>query len=112
MPIRCDMCSAPRPAWRYPARTFTTHLFTPTFDQQSVGDWAACPDCARLIEAGDIAGLTTRSLDALIMDNPELICVLDILKAHQYIAQLWALYSAAGCTLEEAAAAINLWRKP
>jgi hypothetical protein len=46
-----------------------------------VGDWAACPDCARLIEAGDIAGLTTRSLDALIMDNPELICVLDILKA-------------------------------
>jgi hypothetical protein len=33
------------------------------------------------LEAGDIAGLTTRSLNALIMDNPELICVLDILKA-------------------------------
>ena len=24
MPLRCDCCSAPRPAWRYPARTFTT----------------------------------------------------------------------------------------
>jgi hypothetical protein len=81
MPLRCDCCSAPRPAWRYPARTFTTHLSTPTFDQQSVGDWALCDLCAHLLEAGDIAGLTTRSLDALIMDNPELICVLDILKA-------------------------------
>ena len=29
----------------------------------------------------------------------------------QYTARLWALYAAAGCTLEEAAAAINLWRK-
>ena len=39
---------------------------------QSVGDWAACPICHRLIEAGDCSGLVERSLHTLLQNNPDM----------------------------------------
>lgn len=45
----CDFCMGNRPAWRYPAQSFEM----PGFRWRSVGDWAACERCSRLIEKGD-----------------------------------------------------------
>ena len=39
---------------------------------ESVGDWAACGECHRLIESGDRALLTARSVDAFVTAQPEL----------------------------------------
>jgi hypothetical protein len=66
----CDFCSAPAPAWRYPARTFLAYCVA-NVAGESVGDWAACDECHRLIEAEDRNGLAQRSLDGLISKHPE-----------------------------------------
>jgi hypothetical protein len=57
--IKCDFCSKPAPAWRYPAESFHD-----LFGSRSVEDWLACEECHALIEAGDRNGLARRSLDA------------------------------------------------
>ena len=66
----CDFCSAPAPAWRYPARTFLAYCVA-NVAGESVGDWAACDACHLLIEAEDRKGLAQRSLDELILKHPE-----------------------------------------
>lgn len=66
----CDFCSAPAPAWRYPARTFLAYCVA-NVAGESVGDWAACDECHRLIEAEDRNGLAQRSLEELILKHPE-----------------------------------------
>jgi hypothetical protein len=66
----CDFCSAPDPAWRYPARTFLAYC-APNVAGESVGDWAACNVCHKLIEAEDTRGLAQRSLDELLAKFPE-----------------------------------------
>jgi len=43
---RCDFCYADFPEWILPARSFTVI----PGQSESVGDWAACDGCARLIE--------------------------------------------------------------
>lgn len=68
--LLCDFCSAPDPAWCYPARTFVAYC-TPTVVGESVGAWAACDQCQALIEADDRRGLAQRSLDELIRKHPE-----------------------------------------
>jgi hypothetical protein len=67
----CDFCSSAGPAWRYPARTFIAYRVS-TLAGESVGDWAACETCRRLIEADDRRGLAERSVEQLISDHPEL----------------------------------------
>ncbi len=68
--IKCDFCSAQEPAWVYPTRNFVAY-FSPPLVGESVGAWAACEVCHRLIEAGDREGLAVRSLDELIFQWPE-----------------------------------------
>ena len=67
----CDFCSEPHVVWRYPAQTFVAYVVAGVVGQ-SVGDWAACTICYRLIEAGDRTGLLERSLRTLLEKNPEL----------------------------------------
>lgn len=64
----CDFCGATPVEWSHPARSFTqqhpaSSLVGMPVDANSVGDWAACTPCHNLIEAGDIAGVTERSLE-------------------------------------------------
>lgn len=68
--LLCDFCSAPSPAWRYPARTFLAYC-APPIAGESVGDWAACDSCHALIENDDPGALAQRSLDELIAKDPE-----------------------------------------
>jgi hypothetical protein len=68
--LLCDFCSAPSPAWRYPARTFLAYCI-PNIAGESVGDWAACDSCHDLIESDDKRGLAKRSLDELISKHAE-----------------------------------------
>lgn len=51
----CDFCSSPHPAWVFPAKSFAGPCNT-----ESSGDWLACNECHRLIEAGDREGLAAR----------------------------------------------------
>jgi hypothetical protein len=79
----CDFCNGKPPRWRYPCRTFTAStLSTPLFVQQSLGDWAACDSCYALIEAGNIAELTNRSMDLLVMSEPSILLVYEQAAAH------------------------------
>src|SRR5262245_54900259 len=43
---QCDFCSSPHPTWAYPARTFEMR----NVGWGSISDWAACEECADLIE--------------------------------------------------------------
>ncbi len=55
----CDFCSHPDPRWKYPANDFQLE------DVQRLGSqgaWAACDECAALIESGDKTGLLERAL--------------------------------------------------
>ena len=67
----CDFCSTPGPAWRYPARNFVGYEACGIVGE-SVGEWAACEECHRLIAAGDRAGLTERSVVSFIAFHREL----------------------------------------
>ncbi len=65
----CDFCSEPQVRWSYPARDFVdVGLVTPTgiLVSESVGAWAACEECHRLIEAGDRDALLRRSIQNFI----------------------------------------------
>ena len=68
---KCDFCSAPDPSWRYPARSFIGYIAC-GIAGESVGDWAACGECHRLIESGDRRLLTARSVEAFVTAQPEL----------------------------------------
>jgi hypothetical protein len=89
--LKCDFCSAPGPAWAYPARDFDAYLAFPVVGE-SVGAWAACQECHRLIEAGDREGLAVRSLDELIFGCPEAAMAAPALK--QELLQLHELFFA------------------
>lgn len=56
--IICDFCSSPDVVWSYPAADF---VLSDT-GQASEGAWAACHECAELVQAGDREGLLKRSL--------------------------------------------------
>jgi hypothetical protein len=89
--LKCDFCSAPGPTWAYPARDFVAYLALPLVGE-SVGAWAACEECHRLIEAGDHEGLAVRSLDELIFGCPEAAIAAPALK--QELRQLHELFFA------------------
>jgi len=76
--LQCDFCSAPRPAWRYPAWSFIAYRAS-NLAGESVGDWAACDDCHKLIEVNDRQRLAQRSLDELILKHPQATAAAEIL---------------------------------
>jgi hypothetical protein len=76
--LQCDFCSAPCPSWRYPARSFIAYRAS-NLAGESVGDWAACDACHKLIEADDQLPLAQRSLGELILKHPEARAVAEIL---------------------------------
>jgi hypothetical protein len=57
-PGRCDFCSSTEIKWRYPAKSFTIGEYG------SLGDWAACEECSRLIEMNAHDDLARRTLQA------------------------------------------------
>lgn len=87
--LKCDFCSAPEPTWAYPAKDFIAYLALPLVGE-SLGAWAACEECHRLIEAGDREGLAVRSLDELIFQWPEAVIAAPALK--QELRQLHELF--------------------
>jgi hypothetical protein len=54
----CDFCNAPHPAWVYPARNFEIA----DHGWGSDGGWAACEDCAQLIESEQYKQLVNRRM--------------------------------------------------
>ena len=52
----CDFCSSEKPAFVYPADTFTDEGAT------SLGGWTACQECASFIEAGEWDRLARQGL--------------------------------------------------
>ena len=67
----CDFCSEPSVIFRYPAQSFVAYVAA-GIAGESVGDWAACAICHQLIQAGDWAALSERSLRTLIEKHPEM----------------------------------------
>ncbi len=77
----CDFCSSPDVRWRYPARDHDCWAVLSLDEEnnlesktaRSVGAWAACEECSKLIEAGDKAGLLRRSVETCERDplDPE-----------------------------------------
>jgi hypothetical protein len=76
----CDFCSAPNPGWRYPARSFIGYIAC-GIAGESVGDWAACEECHRLIDQDRRELLAARSVTRLIAANPEMVEARTELKA-------------------------------
>jgi hypothetical protein len=67
----CDFCSEPSVVFRYPAQNFIAYVAAGVAGE-SVGDWAACKICHELIQAGDRAGLSERSVRTLLEKHPEM----------------------------------------
>ena len=83
--LQCDFCSVPCPSWRYPARSFIAYRAS-NLAGESVGDWAACDACHKLVEADDRYSLAQHSLDKLILKHPEARAAAEIL--FQNLAEL------------------------
>lgn len=64
--IVCDFCSGTPVAFRYPARDFRRRYSLDEINVQATshGDWAACVECHKLIQASDRDGLAERSVKA------------------------------------------------
>lgn len=59
----CDLCSGPDPGWVVPVKNIErTNVFAshagPAYDVDAL--WAACAECARLTDAGDLTGIVRR----------------------------------------------------
>jgi hypothetical protein len=77
--VICDFCSACHPAWLYPADSFLDQ-----FKSVSQGDWLACGECHRLIEAGDRDALAARvALTPIVQSG-----AIDPRRARQYATTL------------------------
>jgi hypothetical protein len=66
----CDLCSAPNPVWRYPARDFEVgpDPYEPLM-HSSLGEWDACEACHRLIQRADRDGLAKRAAKRFVRTN-------------------------------------------
>jgi hypothetical protein len=69
--MKCDFCSSPSITRLYDALDHVA-LRVSGFDLASEGAWAACDDCATLIDANDREGLLARSLDSFFDLNPQI----------------------------------------
>ncbi len=63
--MKCDFCSSPSVVIRYPAGSSRMIIDGNKAKGigDSIGDWCACLDCARLIDARDAEGLAKRSAE-------------------------------------------------
>lgn len=64
----CDFCGHPHPGWRYRCDDLISYVTSqaPATSVVSNGDWAACRVCYSLIETGQYAVLTRRSVAAFL----------------------------------------------
>jgi hypothetical protein len=71
----CDFCSSENVVKRYPAADFTAPapFSNHVLEQVSMGDWAACPTCASLIDRGQWNTLLNRSIDSFYSLNGHII---------------------------------------
>jgi hypothetical protein len=58
----CDFCSEPGPFWTYMATNFDVEFAQMNTISTSIGAWAACGQCHRLIEADKYRELCERAL--------------------------------------------------
>jgi len=80
----CDFCNDPRPVWTCP----TADVLMMEIDVEgrpldrhvSVGGWAACDECCRLVRNGDRNRLAKRALRAIGVDDA--FAVLHVRAAH------------------------------
>lgn len=92
----CDFCSTPVPEPRRfetASRRFETLSFEMEFSR-SVGDWAACPTCAALVDADDRAALAQRSTDTFFEVHPGAAAVFDRAALLVEMAELHAQFFA------------------
>lgn len=70
--MKCDLCHADDPCWRYPARSFVSNLTDDDFPLgiASHGDWALCNRCALYLETGKTVELAIIAADVLAADLP------------------------------------------
>lgn len=61
----CDFCFDARTRWEYPCWTFTLDTTPLPFGSQ--GNWLACEACARMIDADDYNGLSSRSRESWLL---------------------------------------------
>jgi hypothetical protein len=65
--MKCDFCSGPKPTWKYPCEDFVLAGTVLGSD----GAWAACDECASLIEQNDRKGLAARCLETFHLVHPD-----------------------------------------
>jgi len=67
--MKCDFCSAPDPAWKYPAESFVVkHVVTTknNLTLNSIEEWYACEACYMLVEANEREILAKNSVYVLV----------------------------------------------
>lgn len=76
--MQCDFCGSFSPHYAYPASDFIVHVKAigqhgevKDIDWISNGEWMACQDCARDIDAGDMDELIRRSPPMQVLVNLE-----------------------------------------
>lgn len=65
----CDFCNSPHIKWEYPAISAQVHDYG-NIKTASIGGWAACEDCAELIESKDKEGLLNNTIASFMDYSP------------------------------------------
>ncbi len=98
--MKCDFCSSPSVAVCYPAYS-SRLILIPDKDGEirgigdSIGGWAACVECAQLIEAGDHEGLAKRSAETFPLvtsaglSRAEITLIVRQIQEEMFWAQHW-----------------------
>jgi len=68
--VLCDFCSSPKTMTRYRAQDFIVDMPGPV--QESVGDWAACELCTKMIDTANWDALLDHAVASLYEANPEM----------------------------------------
>jgi hypothetical protein len=68
----CDFCNSEEVVARYHANDFVVEgPLSQHITQESIGDWAACPVCSKLVDAGDWNELLKHAVASFYAANPE-----------------------------------------
>lgn len=84
----CDFCSEEHAAKVYPCETFIWEREMIT--HQSLGGWAACAECSRLIDANEWDALVERSIYQLVEQDSVPIEHVQMLRENFH--QIYALF--------------------
>lgn len=92
----CDFCSHTPVVARYHANEFEMKSIVGELPfglhQMSVGDWAACSDCEKLIDALDWEGLVARAVVTFFDNYPQLRHALTDAQKKTLKEDFWNLY--------------------